>query len=56
LEWCLAASFLAFFYTYIRDFQQITLTATARFHRDNLYHNNQHDELQEEIQDGDEIA
>ena len=55
LEWCLAATFLAYFYTFIRDFQLITLKANTHLHQDTLYHN-QHQQLQEELQDGDSVA
>jgi len=38
LEWCLAACFLAYFYTFIRDFQQISLNTESRLHAATLHH------------------
>ena len=38
LEWLLASSFLAYFFTFIRDFQVITLSTDSNFYQDTLYH------------------
>lgn len=43
-EWLLAASFLSFFYTFIRDFQVIKIDVEPTLLRDNLHHDDD-DEL-----------
>ncbi|XP_003220625.1 DNA damage-regulated autophagy modulator protein 2 [Anolis carolinensis] len=40
-EWSLAFSFISFFFTYIRDFQKISLRVEALLHGHNLYYTHQ---------------
>jgi len=40
-EWCLAATFLSFFFTFLKEFQFISLHTTTRLHRHNLYNSDQ---------------
>lgn len=37
-EWLLAASFLAFFFTFLKDFQLVTIDADTHLHRPTLHH------------------
>ncbi|XP_076816405.1 DNA damage-regulated autophagy modulator protein 2-like [Clavelina lepadiformis] len=55
LEWILAASFLAYFFTFIRDFQKITVRTNTHLHQDNLYHD-RGEILQNELADGASLA
>nr|CAB3239934.1 DNA damage-regulated autophagy modulator protein 2 [Phallusia mammillata] len=54
-EWILAGGFLSFFYTFIRDFQVISIHAETHLHNNTLYHR-QGEEIHEEEQEGDQLA
>nr|XP_026692660.1 DNA damage-regulated autophagy modulator protein 2 [Ciona intestinalis] len=55
LEWVLAGSFLAYFFTFIRDFQQITIGTNTELHHETLYHDGV-EQLHDEREDGDIVA
>jgi len=51
MEWILAGSFLTYFFTFIRDFQVISIRFEACLHHTTLYHVGG-DQLREEEEDG----